>query len=221
MFQKRINIFTGHFGSGKSEVSVNYCIKMCAKFKVAIADLDIVNPYFRSTDAKSQMEEMGIWVVTPRFANTNVDVPALPPEINSMFEKKDFYAVFDVGGDDIGARALSRYYDKFIKEGYDMFFVINTKRPMTDNINKIENMIKEIEDSSRLKVTKLVNNTNLLEYTTLEDVMEGHRIIEMVSERLNIPIGFVSGFKEMIKGIEKNLSSEILFLDKFIKLPWN
>ena len=129
------------------------------------------------------------------YANTNVDVPALPPEINTLFEKKEYTVVFDVGGDDLGARAIARYKEEIEKDSYEMFFVINTKRPMTDTRSKIERMIFEIEEAAGLKVTKLVNNTNLLGNTTMQDVLEGHKMIKELSGKLNIPIGFISGFQ--------------------------
>lgn len=222
MFNRRINIFTGHFGSGKTEVAVNFALKLSkSNDKTAIVDFDIVNPYFRTADAKTALEKENIWVVTPLYANTNVDVPALPPEINTLFEKKEYKVVFDVGGDDIGARVLSRYREDILADDYEMFFVINTRRPMTDTVEKIEEMIRTIEYSARLRVTKLVNNTNLLQNTTARDLLEGQRYIEHVSEKLNIPIGFASGFHDYIHPVEGEINAGVLYLKKLIKLPWD
>jgi hypothetical protein len=221
MFDKRINIFTGHFGSGKTEIAVNYVLKMAAVYnKTAIVDFDIVNPFFRTTDVKADLENNNIRVVTPLYANTNVDVPALPSEINTVFENKEYRVVFDVGGDDIGARVLSRYRNEILEDDYEMFFVVNTRRPMTDTKEKIEHMINEIQDSSRLKITKLVNNTNLLDDTTAEDIIEGHTIIEQVSKKLNIPFAFISGYDKPVDAAAKKLCLESLKLEKLIKLPW-
>jgi DNA repair exonuclease SbcCD nuclease subunit len=221
---KRINIFTGHFGSGKTEVSVNYAIKLIEKGKItAIVDFDIVNPYFRTADVKELLEKKGIWVVTSQYANTNVDVPALPPEINTIFEKKEYTIVLDVGGDEIGARVLSRYREEILKDDYEIFFVVSARRPMTDTAEKIVEVISEIEYSSRLKITKLVNNTNLLDSTEIEDIVEGQRLVEEVSARLNIPIAFTSGFSEVMKEYEKGVaahSTPLFMMDKLIKLPW-
>ncbi|MFZ5987162.1 MAG: hypothetical protein ACOYWZ_08595, partial [Bacillota bacterium] len=217
MFKKRISIFTGHFGSGKTEVAVNFALKLSEQCpKTAIVDFDIVNPYFRTTDAKSVLEARNIWVVTPLYANTNVDVPALPAEINTLFEKKEYSVIFDVGGDDLGARVLSRYRDEILDDDYEMYFVINTKRPMTDTLEKIEQMIYEIEGSSRLKVTKLVNNTNILSSTTAKDVLEGHEMIKNISDKLCIPIAFVSGFHDLIGEVERDIESDVLYLNKLI-----
>jgi len=222
MSKERISIFAGHFGSGKTEVAVNFALNAASKSKkVAIVDLDIVNPYFRTADAKIELEKMGIWVITPVYANTNVDVPALPPEMNSLFEKKEYDVIIDVGGDDLGAKVLARFKDEFLNEGYCLYFVVNTKRPMTDTEAKIEQMIYEIESSCGLKVTKIINNTNLLYNTDVDVVVEGHRIIERVSDKLGIPIGFVSGFTDLMGGIEKEIDVELFPLKKLIKLPWN
>jgi hypothetical protein len=221
MFNKRINIFTGHFGSGKTEVAVNYALQLSKIFtNTAIVDFDIVNPYFRTADVREELEQNGLRVITPPYANTNVDVPALPAEINSLFDRKEYRAVFDVGGDDIGAKAISRYREEILGDDWEIFFVINTKRPMTDTPGKIEAIIHEVEDSSRLKITSLVNNTNLLENTMLEDIIEGHNLIERVSKKLDIPIAFVSGFDNVISKLKDKTDMELLFMKKLIKLPW-
>lgn len=224
MFEKRVNIFTGHFGSGKTEVAVNYALKLAqADFKTAIVDFDIVNPYFRTADAREELEKNNIWVILPMYANTNVDVPAIPPEIYSLFQKKEYKAVLDVGGDDLGAKAVSRFKEEILSDDFEMFFVINTRRGMTDTPEKISEMIKIIEYSANVNVTKLVNNSNLLEETTPEIILEGNRIISKVSDKLGIPIGITAGMQEVINQLDsRQLSgSELLPLTKQIHLPWN
>ena len=221
MFEKRISIFTGHFGSGKTEVAVNYAFKMNEIYnKVAILDFDIVNPFFRTTDVRKELECRGIRVITPMYANTNVDVPSLPPEINMLFEDKEYKVVFDVGGDDIGAKVLSRYNESILQDDYEMYFVINIRRPMTLSEKGIEEMIRDIEGSSRLKVAKLVNNTNLLRDTTAEEVREGGRMIQKVSGKLGIPIGFISGLKPVMEKLNMAKGIDRLYMEKYIKLPW-
>jgi hypothetical protein len=222
MFEKRINIFTGHFGSGKTEIAVNYAIKLSdVSENTAIVDLDIVNPFFRTADARTDLEKKGIWVVLPMYANSNVDVPALPPEIYSVFNRTEYKGVFDVGGDDIGALALSRYRDEITSEDYDMFFVVNTKRPFTDTTSKIDEMMESIEQSSRLKITGLINNTNLLQYTTRKDILEGQKMLEEISGLRNVPISITSGFFTQMNMSSEGLKGEILDLNKYILLPWD
>ena len=224
MFEKRINIFTGHFGSGKTEVAVNYALKLAeANYKTAIVDFDIVNPYFRTADAKEELEKNNIWVILPMYANTNVDVPAIPSEIYSLFQKKEYKAVLDVGGDDLGAKAVSRFKEEILSDDYEMFFVINTRRGMTDTPEKILEMIALVEDSANIKVTRLINNSNLLEETTPEIILEGNRIISQVSEKLGIPLSITAGLERVISRLESSRlsGSELLPLRKQIHLPWN
>lgn len=224
MFEKRINIFTGHFGSGKTEVAVNYALKLAeSNYKTAIVDFDIINPFFRTADAKAELEKNNIKVVLPMYANTNVDVPAIPAETYSLFQNKEYKVVLDVGGDDLGAKAVSRFKEEIISDDYEMYFVINTKRIMTDTPDKIIEMIALVEDGANIKVTKLVNNSNLLEETTPEVLLAGNDIISEVSKRLGIPIGITAGMHEVVSGLkgEQISNSEILPLAKQIHLPWN
>lgn len=221
MFDKRITIFTGHFGSGKTEVAVNYAFQIAKTGKkTAIVDFDIVNPFFRTADARKELEEKSIKVIAPMYANTNVDVPSLPPEINSLFDDRSYSVVLDVGGDDLGARVLSRYNEQILADEYIHYFVINTRRPMTRNAGEIEAMIIEIQESSRLKVNKLVNNANLLGVSTPEIIDEASGIISEVSSRLSIPVGFISGMEEVLQSYNGDPGIERLYLEKFIKLPW-
>lgn len=221
MFNKRIAIFTGHFGSGKTEVSVNYAYRMAlAGKKVAIVDFDIVNPFFRTADVKDLLESKGIKVVTPVYANTNVDVPSLPAEISTLFDDKSYNVVLDVGGDDLGARVLSRYYDEIAGDDYIHCFVINTNRPMTKNADEIETMINEIQGSSKIKIDILVNNTNLLGATTPDVLIQGSKIIKEVSERISVPLKLVCGMKEVLENYEGDPGIERLPMERFIKLPW-
>ena len=222
MFDNRITIFTGHFGSGKTEVSVNYAFAMARSGKkTAIVDLDIVNPFFRTADAKKLLEEKGIKVITPIYANTNVDVPSLPAEISTIFEDKSYHVVLDVGGDELGARVISRYNEDIINEDYVHYFVINTRRPMTRNPEEIEKMIAEIQASARLNVDKLVNNANLLSSSSPEVLEEASSIIKKVSEKLSIPIGLICGMEEVLREYSGEPDVERLYLNKYINLPWD
>ncbi len=221
MFENRINIFTGHFGSGKTEVAVNYAIQLAKSGKkTAIVDMDIVNPFFRTADARRILEAGGIRVIAPMYANTNVDVPSLPPEINAMFEDRSYQVVLDVGGDDLGARVLSRYNEQILAEDHIHYFVINTRRPMTRTVDEIESMIVEIQTSANLKVDKLVNNANLLGVSSPELLDEASHIIGEVSERLKIPVGIISGMGEVLHQFKGGPGIARLYLEKFIKLPW-
>lgn len=224
MFEKRINIFTGHFGSGKTEVAVNYALKLAeANYKTAIVDFDIINPFFRTADAKEELENNNIKVILPKYANTNVDIPAISSEIYSLFQDKTYKVVLDIGGDDLGAKAVSRFREEIISDDYEMYFVINTKRGMTDTPEKIYEMIALIEEGANIKVTKFINNSNLLEETTPEVILQGNEVISEVSKKTGIPIAITAGMEKSISSLSsKQLSnSEILVMRKKIVLPWD
>jgi tRNA uridine 5-carbamoylmethylation protein Kti12 len=219
---KKLNIFTGHFGSGKTEIAVNFAINLAAIGKqTALVDMDIVNPFFRSSDVKSIMEDMNIKVISPIFANTNVDVPALPAEINAVFEDESLHSVLDVGGDDVGAKVLGRYKDYIVKRDYDLYFVVNTRRPFTRDCESISGIINEIESASGLKVTKLVDNTNVLEDTDAQVLINSNKIISEVSKRNNIDIAFYSGFDSKLSELKESFNLGYFKMEKNIYLPWN
>ena len=159
---KRINIITGHYGSGKTEIAINMAMRLKKEHdNVVICDMDIVNPYFRTNDAKAFLESKGIRVISPDYASTNIDIPVLPGDILSVFSDESVYAVLDLGGDDDGAVALGQYNRYLMKQSYDMFFVLNSLRPDTSSIEDIVSLAKNIELTSRAKISALINNTNL------------------------------------------------------------
>ncbi|MDN5277727.1 MAG: hypothetical protein PWR01_1692 [Clostridiales bacterium] len=219
---RRIILFTGHFGSGKTELAINYSIKLARQGQaVTVVDLDIVNPFFRSSEVRDVLEKEGIRLLSPNFVGTTVDVPSLPPEIYSVFQSKNSKVIFDVGGDDIGATALGRYYPYFMQEPYRMFFVINARRPLSSTPEQIIEMLKAIESHSRLKVTDLINNTNLMYETNLNHLLEGQEIVEQVSEKLNIPIAYISGVAEVIEQLPEQYNKKGFPIDIYLHPPWD
>ena len=211
---KRLNIVTGHFGSGKTEFALNLAMEQ--KGKTAIVDMDTVNPYYRTADAKEILEKNGIRVILPRFANTNVDLPVLPSEIFSVFANTDLTTIFDVGGDEDGALALGQYYPYFQREPYEMYFVINARRPLTRAPEGVIEILREVEAASRLSVTKLINATNLGPETTAETILEGQKVVEAVSRETGIPVGYTA----VKKGIELEVANPIMPLELYIKSPF-
>jgi hypothetical protein len=188
---RRIFLFAGHYGSGKTEIAVNFAFDLArAGNRTAIVDFDIVNPYFRTSDAREALEAAGIRVIASQFANTNVDVPALPAEISSLFEDQGVKAVFDVGGDDVGAKAVSRYRAEFTAGRAMSFFVFNLRRPMTANLADAEAVFREVQGSARLNFDAIVNNTNLLSGTTQADLLEGLDAACELAARLGLPVAF-------------------------------
>ncbi|MBR6593661.1 MAG: ParA family protein [Clostridia bacterium] len=197
--KKRITIICGHYGAGKTNVAVNLA-KAAADSgrKVAIADLDVVNPYFRTADNAAELREKGIRCIVPEFANTNVDIPSIPAEFLAVFDG-DAYSVVDVGGDD-GAIALSVYKDRFEHSGYDMLYVYNACRPLTATVEEAIESLRAIEDMSRLKFTGIVNNTNLGGETTAATVEKGSAVCKALSAATGVPYLGSAVFKG-IKGL--------------------
>lgn len=190
MDYKRITLIAGHYGSGKTNIAVNIAFDLKSlRNNVAIADLDIVNPYFRTKDSQKELEEAGIKLICSEYANSNVDIPAIPQDMYSIIDDKDITAVVDIGGDDRGAYALGRYSDAILnEENYDMLFVINKYRPLTRNANDVIEVMHEIETAGKIKFTGIINNSNLGEETTAEDVLSSLSYADEVSKATGLPV---------------------------------
>lgn len=185
-----IYIFTGHYGSGKTETAVNFArmLRKDPNRKVALIDLDIVNPFFRSADAKEMMEEIGVRLEVPVFANTNVDIPALTGVMGALMEDSSYDVILDVGGDDLGAKAVGRYADTIMKRRNYRYFVMNERRPFTQDAAAASRIYDEIEKASFVPCTGLINNTNLLDETTPEIVLGGIPEIEALGQLKKVPL---------------------------------
>lgn len=190
MESKRVTLFAGHYGSGKTNIAVNYALKLRADGKpVVIADLDIVNPYFRTKDSEKELTEAGIRLISSQYASSNVDLPALPQDVYSIVDNNTEYAVMDIGGDDRGAYALGRYADSLKKENnYEMFMVINMYRPLTRDVESTLEVMAEIEAAGSIKFTAIVNNSNIGEETTEQDVLDSLGYADEVSKATGLPI---------------------------------
>ncbi len=188
---KQLTIITGHYGSGKTNAAVNLTLMTKESHPlspVRIADLDIVNPYFRTADSRELLEKAGIEVLLPEFANTNVDIPSLPPKLYSLFDRKaEGFTIIDVGGDD-GAVALGMYSDRIRLCDYDMFCVVNMYRPLISDPADAVCGIREIEESSRLFCTGIINNSNLGVETTAEDIFSSLEYGERCAELAGVPL---------------------------------
>ena len=187
---KRLTLFAGHYGSGKTNIAVNYAMKLAREGKrVCIADLDIVNPYFRTKDSEAELEALGIHLVSPQYANTNVDLPALPAESYRLVQDRSSYGIMDIGGDDRGAYALGRYAAAIKAEGnYRMAFVVNCYRPLTTTVEDTVQIMREIEAACGIEFTSIVNNSNLGEETTAGTVLDSLDFVRRLSEATGLEV---------------------------------
>lgn len=218
---KRIRIIIGHYGSGKSEFSINYAVKLAEMGrKVALADIDIVNMYFKSREKTREMEKLGIKVIASHINTPAVEVPSISAEVYGPLQDKSYDFVIDVGGDQVGARALGRYVDYFKEGEYDMFFVLNANRPETQTAQKAYEYMVKIQDVSRARITGIVNNTHLLKATGVEDVLRGQKLALEVQEKTGIPIRYISVMEELVPQLPKDLEGEILPIKLFLRDDW-
>ena len=182
----------GHYGSGKTNIAVNMALdlkKQRQNGRVAVADLDIVNPYFRTKDSGKEFSQAGIRLIVSEFANTNLDLPSMPQDLYAITDDREMSVILDIGGDDRGALALGRIVPKIIEENnYDMLMVINKFRPLTPDVASTLEVLGEIEAAGGIRFTGLVNNSNLGEETTAEDVLGSTEYALSVSEASSLPL---------------------------------
>ena len=201
---KRLTILCGHYGSGKTNVAVNIATelkKTCDT--VTVADLDIVNPYFRTKDSESYFAEQGIRLICSAYANSNVDIPALPQEMYAITDDRSMTAVLDIGGDDRGALVLGRLAPKILAEGdYEMLMVINCYRPLTRDAASTLEVMREIEYAGGIPFTGLVNNSNLGAVTTAEDILASCEYAEEVSRLSGLPVVMTSVRQDLYPAVE-------------------
>ena len=218
---KRISIFCGHYGSGKTNVAVNYALWLKEQGgEVSIADLDIVNPYFRTKDSIEVLLKNGVRLISSEYANSNVDVPALPAETYSLLHDKNLRAVIDVGGDDRGALALGRYSEAIENDGnYELFFVINKFRPLTRNGASTIEIMNEIEKACHMKFTSIINNSNIGDETTAEDVLSSIPYAEEVSRLSQIPVKMTTVKKSIYNELSGKIEN-LMPIELYVRQSW-
>lgn len=188
-FPRRLTLVTGHYGTGKTEFSVNLALALAAEgARTALADLDIVNPYFRSREQRCLLEAAGVRLIAAAQALADADVPALPAELHAVLEDRSVRGVLDVGGDPSGARVLARYRARILKEDYQLLYVVNARRPEVRTAERSVEYLRGIEAVTGLRCTGLVNNTHLCGETAPEDVREGAALAEEASRLVGVPV---------------------------------
>jgi len=218
---KRICIVSGYYGNGKTEFALNYALFMANKnIKIAIADLDFVNPYFKSREKEELLTKHGVRLISANIKELGSDLPAISGEVAAAINDLTTRIVLDVGGDASGARILGSHKNHLIQGEYDMFYVINANRPENSTAEGVINNMKEIEESARAKFTGLVNNAHLLQYTTVEDVVRGQSVCTNVSEITKLPIKYIVANKTITRQLPKDLEGEILPINISIREAW-
>ena len=221
MEHKRLTLFAGHYGSGKTNIAVNYALHLAAEGKkVCIADLDIVNPYFRTADSAKELAGAGVELISPQFANTNVDMPALPAEAYRLVEDKSAYGIMDIGGDDRGAYALGRYVPFMKEEGnYRMAFVANCYRPLTRTPEEALEVMGEVEAACGLQFTCIVNNSNLGTETTAQTVLDSLEFTEKLSALSGLPVWLHTARADVARQLELTNVLPLQLQERYFDLP--
>ncbi len=223
MEHKRLTLFAGHYGSGKTNIAVNYALLLSREGKpVCIADLDIVNPYFRTKDSAKVLENAGVDLISPQFANSNVDLPALPAEAYRLVEDRSTYGIMDIGGDDRGAYALGRYVPRILAENdYRMIFVANCYRPLTRTPEDAMEVMGEIENACGLRFTDIINNSNLGTETTPETVLQSLDYMEKLSRLSGLPVFATTATQAVAQALAGRVENLIpmQLQEKYFDLP--
>ena len=217
----RITIVTGHYGSGKTNVAINLAIQMRDQgLRVALVDLDIVNPYFRSADFADLARRHDIELVAMDYANSNVDLPSMPGDIYSVFNRKDRYVILDVGGDDAGAVALGQYARLIGEERYRMLYVINRYRYWTQGVDDTVELMRAIEAASRLRVTELVNNSHLAKLTTAEDIKASFDYAGAIERETGVPLTMTTIREDLCRASFGDLETAVP-VKIYVRTPWD
>ena len=216
---KRFTLVCGHYGCGKTNLSINLAVDRAKSGrKVILVDLDLVNPYFRSSDYTDVLQQHGIHVISPNYAGSTLDVPSIPAEIDAVFDTESD-VILDVGGDDAGATVLGRLSKRIQQQDYEMLYVINCYRSLTTTAQEAARLLPEIEAASHLKATSVVNNSHLQNLTTAKDIANSIPFATKTAELLHLPLCCTT--------VPKQLAGEFLdFPDKiypvtiYVRPPW-
>ena len=213
----QITVFTGRFGSGKTEIAVNYALDLARHgLSPLLIDLDIVTPYFRTRDRADDLLSLGVEVVAPYPAGQHIHIPAISPQIRGAIEQRERPVVIDLGGDPQGSRALAQFSELLPQQDLDVCFVVNPYRPFMDSVSGIRDAIHEIEASAKIVVSHLVSNPNMMSESTLQLFHQGHALVQQASQALDLPIAFAVASARLAEQLDLDtLNTGLLTIDRF------
>jgi len=222
LHRRRVTAFVGHFGSGKTEIALNWALELAASGSaVALADLDVVKPYFRSRSARAILTAAGIELLAPTGANIHADLPIIVPQIRSHLRRDGSLLIMDVGGDDAGARVLGSLSDVISRADTDCFLVLNFRRPGTPDPQKAVTMIREIEAVGRLPMSGLISNTHLMDETTPEVVLDGYRQALQTARLADVPLVAVTIGEALVAELdESNFECPVVAMRRIVLPPF-
>ncbi len=217
-----IVVIVGNYGSGKTEVSINLAVhRKRAGVDVRIVDLDLVNPYFRTREARASLANLGIEVVLPPEQYLQADLPILSPLVAGMIRQPSELTLLDVGGDDVGATVLATLEDKFKDKSLRVLQVVNPLRPFTETIEGCLKIRAEIEQASKLTIDGLIGNANLIDETTPDHIYDGYDFVKALSEQSGVPLEFITIARELLPLIaRRRFSCPVLTIERQLVPPW-
>lgn len=218
---RRINIICGHYGSGKSEFSLNFALNIETDKMIGIVDLDVVNPYFRSREVRDIIDADRIEFISDSLDTTvGLDMPYISAKIKKPLQNENYVGIYDIGGNDIGMKVLHQIGEEMKSLNPEVLCVFNVYRPETNNVESIIDMIDKIEGESNLKITGLVNNSNFVRGTEVRDIIYGEKILQEVSEMTKIPIKYTSVWEKLVPELPENIKGEVVPLKLLLRKEW-
>jgi hypothetical protein len=215
-------VIVGNYGSGKTEVSINLAVhRKRDGMDVRIADLDLVNPYFRTREARGPLSEMGVEIVLPPEQYLQADLPILSPRVAGMIRQPSQLTLLDVGGDGVGATILATLEDELKGKPLRVLQVVNPLRPFTETVEGCLKVRKQIEQASKLAVDGIIGNANLIDETTADDIYDGYDFVNGLCEYSRLPLEFITVSRELLPVVDsRRFACPVLAIERQLVPPW-